>query len=290
MSEAEALGGRGRQDDERRRRVPVLFVSHGAPASLVDAEYGNALRRLSARQLMLDGIVVVSSHWEALRPIRVTTADAPRLLPDFGNMASPVERFSYPCRGHAGLANRVISLLERSGIAAVPDPGQGLDHGAWIPIAIAYPSGRVPVVQVSLPLPGEPEDVLAIGRALATLRDENVLLLGSGGIVHNPHRLRASSFDSEPESWAFGFDEWVREQLGKLDVEALTQYRRLAPYAKEAAPTPEHFAPLFFVLGAREPGDRVYHVFEGFRYGNLSMRSFVLAGRRREPAIGQPPR
>ncbi len=267
----------------------MLFVSHGAPASLVDEEYGNALRRLSARQLMLDGIVVVSAHWETLRPVRVTTAEAPQLLRDFGNMPSPVERFSYPCRGHVGLANRVISLLDTAGIAAVPDPSQGFDHGVWVPLSIAYPSGRVPVVQVSLPLPGEPEDVLKIGRALAVLRDENVLLVGSGGVVHNLHRLRPSSFDSAPELWARGFDDWVREQLERLDVEALTEYRRLAPYAMEAVPTPEHFSPVFFVLGAREPGDRVYTVYEGFRYGNLSMRSFVLAGRRRDRSSGPTP-
>jgi 4,5-DOPA dioxygenase extradiol len=271
--------------------VPALFVSHGVPASLLDQEYGNALRRFSARQLSLDGIVVVSAHWESLRPVRVTRGEQPTLLRDFGTMPSPVERFSYPWRGHAGLSDRVVALLECAGIPALADPSRGIDHGAWVPISIAYPSARVPVVQVSLPMPAEPQDVLAMGRALAPLRNENILLLGSGGLVHNLHRLRFAAADSGPEPWAMGFERWTRERVSELDVDGLAAYRRLAPHALEAAPTPEHFLPLFFVIGTLEPGDRAYDVYEGFRYGSLSLRSFVLAGRRREElrGLGLPP-
>lgn len=265
------------------RRVPALFVSHGVPASLLDQEYGNALRRFSARQLALDGILVVSAHWESLRPIRVIRAAQPALLTDFASMPSPPDCVSYPCRGDVGLADRAIGLLDAAGIPALPDSSRGLDHGAWMPISIAYPSARVPVVQVSLPAPAEPEDLLAMGRALAPLRNENVLVVGSGGVVHNLHRLRFGRDGAAPEVWARRFDGWARERIASLDAAGLAQYRRAAPHAFEAVPTPEHFAPLFFVLGTAQPGDRVYDVYEGFRYGSLSMRCFVLAGRHREP-------
>lgn len=270
---------------ETARRMPALFVSHGVPASFLDEEYGNALRRFSARQVVLDGIVVLSAHWESLRPIRVTRVEQPVLLRDFAGMPSALERFSYPCRGHLGLADRALALLQAAGIGAVADASRGLDHGAWLPVSIAYPTARVPVVQVSLPMPAEPDDVLALGRALAPLRNENVLLVGSGGVVHNLHRVRYNTFDPSPDSWATRFDEWVRDQVSRLDVAALAQYRRLAPHALEAVPTPEHFLPLFFVLGTAEPGDRVYDLYEGFRYGSLSMRCFVLAGRPRTAAV-----
>lgn len=281
MTETAAAGPERRQDPTGRR-VPALFVSHGVPASLLDQEYGNALRRFSARQLSLDGIVVVSAHWESLRPVRVTRGEQPTLLRDFGTMPSPVERLSYPWRGHAALSDRVVALLEAAHIPALPDATRGIDHGAWIPISIAYPSARVPVVQVSLPMPAEPEDVLAMGRALAPLRNENILIVGSGGLVHNLHRLRFTAATTAPEPWAMRFEQWTRECVSRVDLEALAAYRRLAPYALEAVPTPEHFLPLFFVLGTLEPGDRAYDVYEGFRYGSLSLRSFVLAGRRRD--------
>jgi 4,5-DOPA dioxygenase extradiol len=289
MTDATIYGGPDRRTPGSGRRVPALFVSHGVPASLLDTEYANALRRFSARQVTLDGIVVVSAHWESLRPIRVTRMEQPPLLKDFGSLPSPVHSFTYPCRGHVGLADHVVSLLEAGGIRAAADTARGLDHGAWLPISIAYPSARVPVVQVSLPMPAEPEDVLAMGRALARLRDENVLVMGSGGLVHNLHRMRLTGpdrQDSAPESWAMRFDQWARERISALDIDALVSYRRSAPYALEAVPTPEHLLPLFFVLGTAEAGDRAYDVYEGFRYGSLSMSCFVLAGRRRDDLRG----
>lgn len=281
----------GVPDVERRaqsaRRVPALFVSHGTPATVFDRAYGNALRRFSARQVVLDGIVVVSAHWESLRPLRVTSASQPELLFDTEGLPSSIQSIDYPCRGSARLTQDVLALFERAGIRAVADATRGFDHGVWVPVSVAYPSARVPVVQVSLPLPAEPEEVTAMGRALAPLRDRNVLLVGSGTVVHNLHRLRLTDPDAMPDAWARRFDDWVQEHVSQLDLDALMQYRR-APHAFEAVPTPEHIEPLFFVLGAAEAGDRVFEVFEGFRYGSLSMRSFVLAGRRRDDMRGVP--
>jgi 4,5-DOPA dioxygenase extradiol len=270
-----------------------MFVSHGAPNTLFDDDYGNALRRFACTQGRVDGIVVVSAHWESLHPIRVTRNPRPELLYDFTGMPARIERVVYPCPGSVTLADEVLALFERAGIKAVPDETRGLDHGAWMPVSIAYPSARVPVVQVSLPVPAEPDEIVQMGRCLTPLRERGILLVGSGGMVHNLHRLRFSVETEVPDPWALGFDEWARDQAGRLDVAALTAYRRRAPHALESVPTPEHFEPLLFVVGAAATGDRLYDIYEGFRYGSLSLRTFVLAGRRRDDLKGiirRPPR
>jgi len=275
---------------ERRRssarRVPALFVAHGSPNTVFDDEFGTALRLFAAHQGALDAAVVVSAHWESLRPIRVTRGARPELLYDFSGMPSRVDRVSYVCRGSAAVSDRVVALLADAGIEAVADSARGLDHGTWVPMSLAFPSARVPIVQVSLPLPATPEGIVEVGRALAPLRDRNILLVGSGGVVHNLHRLRFSGETHVPDPWALGFDEWVREQVGRLDVAALCDYRRRAPHVLESAPTPEHFEPLLFVLGAAGAGDGVLPVYEGFRHGSLSMRSFALGSRRRGELLG----
>jgi 4,5-DOPA dioxygenase extradiol len=135
----------------------------------------------------------------------------------------------------------------------------------------------VPVVQVSLPVPRTPGVVLAMGTALAPLRERGILLMGSGGVVHNLRRLEAD--DGHVTPWAAGFDTWVAERLEASDVEGLLRYAAAAPDARLAVPTSEHFDPLFFVLGCRTDGDRLESVFTGFRYGTLSLRSFALVPR-----------
>jgi 4,5-DOPA dioxygenase extradiol len=121
-------------------------------------------------------------------------------------------------------------------------------------MSLAYPSARVPIVQVSLPLPVELDEIVELGRALAPLRDRNILLVGSGGVVHNLQRLRFSGDTHVADPWALGFDEWVREHVSRLDLGALCDYRRRAPHALESVPTPEHFEPLLLVLGSFPAG------------------------------------
>jgi 4,5-DOPA dioxygenase extradiol len=176
----------------------------------------------------------------------------------------------------------VAVMLERAGIEARLDPDRGLDHGVWVPLSLGFPEAHIPVVQVSLPQPSTSRGMLEMGRALAPLRHEHILLVGTGGIVHNLARLQPDQDTPYPEPWAAAFDAWVREKVGASDQEALADYARLAPHASAAAPTPEHFAPLLFTAGTALPGDVVYDIYEGFRYGTLSMRSFALTGRRRE--------
>ena len=266
----------------RVRRVPSVFLAHGSPLSVMDKDFAGALHRFSSRQAKLRAIVVLSAHWEAPGAIRVTSNPKPSLIYDFAGFPGWLYEIAYPCPGDRAVAQMVAVLLERAGIEARLDPDRGFDHGVWVPLSLAFPEATVPVVQVSLPRPSTPAVLVAMGRALAPLRHEHILLVGTGGIVHNLSKLAPGEETPYPDPWAVEFDSWVREKVGTLDADALADYARLGPHARAAVPTSEHFDPLLFTAGTALPGDVVHDIYEGFRYGSLSMRSFALTGRRRE--------
>jgi 4,5-DOPA dioxygenase extradiol len=260
------------------RRITALFVSHGAPsAALEDDDYTRALGTWAREQPPPRAIVVVSAHGEARGAPRVSAGERPHLIYDFHGFPPPLYALEYPAPGSPELATEVAAALVRGGLDAVLDTERGFDHGVWVPLRLLYSEADVPVVQVSLPVPRSPGVVLAMGTALAPLRERGVLLMGSGGIVHNLRRLEAD--DGHVAPWAEGFDSWVAERLGAFDVQGLLRYASAAPDARLAAPTSEHFDPLFFLLGCRSEDDRLESVFTGFRYGTLSLRSFALTPR-----------
>ncbi len=244
-------------------RVPALFVSHGAPTTALqtEGEFARALRAFAARMPRPRAIAIVSAHWESRDP-RVTGSAAPLLIYDFGGFAPELYQVRYPCPGSPDLARRIAELVP----GTVIDPRRGLDHGAWTPLRLMYPDAEVPVVQVALA--GDPR---ALGRALAPLRDEGVLLIGSGGAVHNLRRIDLSAETAPVQAWASEFDDWLAKSIESLDVDLSR-----APGARLAAPTLEHFEPLLVVLASAQPGERATPVFEGFQYGTLSMRSFAI--------------
>jgi 4,5-DOPA dioxygenase extradiol len=257
---------------------PALFVSHGAPsAALDDDDYTRALGGWARRRPPPLAVVVVSAHAEAPGPVRVNAAAEPALVYDFYGFPAPLYRLRYPAPGSPDLAREVVATLAAAGLDAVLDVQRGWDHGVWVPLRLLYPAADVPVVALSLPVPRAPEGLVAMGLALAPLRSRGVLLLGSGGIVHNLSRLRMDANAAPTEPWAEAFGSWVEDRLAECDVEGLLAYRSRAPHPDLAVPTTEHFDPLFFVAGAREARDRVESVYEGFRYGSLSLRSFALA-------------
>jgi 4,5-DOPA dioxygenase extradiol len=266
----------------RVRRVPSLFIAHGSPMAVLDKEFAGALYKFTSRQQKLRAIVILSAHWQVPGALRVTSNPKPSLIYDFMGFPGWLYEISYPCPGDRAVAQMVAVMLERAGIEARLDPDRGFDHGVWVPLSLAFPEATIPVVQVSLPLPSTPAMLFAMGRALAPLRSEHILLVGSGGIVHNLARLQMDGDNPLAEPWAAEFDGWVREKVGALDTDALAGYARLAPHAGAAVPTSEHFDPLLFTAGTVLPGDVVYDIYDGFRYGSLSMRTFALTGRRRE--------
>ena len=254
-------------------RQPVLFISHGSPMrALEGGAWGEALRRLGA-SLDPAAVLVVSAHWETEGPARVTASPQPGVVHDFYGFPEPLYGLDYPSPGHLPMAARILAQLEGAGIAAVPDPERPLDHGAWAPLLHLFPEADRPVLQVSQPLGRTPQSLYDLGRALAPLREEGLLILGSGGIVHNLRRLEWGSEDP-PEAWAADFDAWAAARLEAGDVPALLDWQRQGPEPGLAHPRSEHWDPLFAALGAAE-GARPETVFEGFEHRNLSLRSLI---------------
>ena len=257
-------------------RAPVLFVSHGAPTEALEVDgWTEALSRFGRETPTPRAIVAVSAHWVTHRTGGVTSAEAPETIHDFYGFPDPLYRIQYPAPGDPGLAARIVDRLDGAGFDAALDPLRGLDHGAWSPLLHAVPLAEVPVVQVSLPavLPAE---LLRFGAALAPLREDGVLILASGGAVHNLGEVAFDDKERSPRQWAAEFDGWVAARVAELDVAALARWKAQAPHAQRAHPTTEHFDPLLVAMGARLPGDEPAVIHEGFSYATLSMRSFAL--------------
>jgi len=263
-------------DESTAARFPALFVSHGSPLAAIEKDgWSLALAEFASTLPRPRALVVVSGHWEAPRPVRVGSSAQPETIHDFSGFPEELHRISYPAPGDPALAARVGELLTKAGFEARLDPTRGLDHGAWIPARVLFPEAKIPVVELAQPLPRTPADGLRIGAALSRLREEGVLLIGSGGIVHNLARMDSADDPSRVATWARAFDSWIAERLETMDVAAIASYRYSAPEADRAVPTPEHFDPIFVVLGSARPGERVRTIHEGFRYGTLSTRTFV---------------
>ena len=214
--------------------------------------------------------------------MHVTSSEHPKLIYDFMGFPSWLYDIQYECTGDRTLAQAVAVKLQQGGIDARLDPERGLDHGVWVPLSLGFPEAKIPVIEVSLPVPADAKLLAAMGRALAPLRRENVLLVGSGGLVHNLSRVRMDAQDTLADPWAEAFDQWARDRAGAMDAASLADYARLGPHAGAAVPTSEHYDPMLFIMGTTLPGDAVMDVYEGFRYGSLSMRTLALVGRRRE--------
>jgi 4,5-DOPA dioxygenase extradiol len=249
-------------------RAASVFLAHGSPMSALggDAHWA-ALKRFGQAHNDVRAIVIVSAHWRVPAPPRATAWEHAPLVYDFGGFPDELYRITYSAPGDPELAARIPGV--------VPEMKRGLDHGAWVPLRLAWPEARIPVVQVSLPAAG-PAEVLALGRALRPLRDEGIIIVGSGGIVHNLGLIHFSAKDAGVDPWAAEFDRWVAARLASQDVDGLMAYRAAAPDVELAVPTPEHFDPIFVTLGAAWPDEHAGTIYEGFHYGNLSMRSFAF--------------
>lgn len=256
-------------------RVFAVFVSHGAPTVALERDgYTQALAAMGER-LRPTAVAVISAHWQTRGEVGVTASPRPRTVHDFAGFPEALYHLEYPVPGDPALAAGVVRLLTSAGIPAGSDLERGLDHGAWVPLRLAWPRADLPVVQISLP-DDEPEELWRMGRALRPLRERGVLLLGSGGVVHNLGLVDLRRKDKPPEPWAVAFDRWVAERLAAGDLGALLAWRERAPSAARAAPTSEHFDPIFPVLGAAAEGESAVPIFEGFHHGSLGMRSFEL--------------
>ena len=258
--------------------VPALYVSHGAPLFAVDAgETGPALTRwgqgLRAQFQGLRGVVVMSPHWMA-RTAQVMTGAQPATWHDFGGFPPALYQLQYPAPGAPALAQEVLALLQAAGVAAQGDAQRPFDHGAWVPLMHLFPEADLPVVQVALPVGAGPAEVYALGAALRGLRSQGVLVMGSGSMTHNLAEFFGGA--REPAPYVIAFSRWIESALERGDMQALLNYRSLAPHAERAHPTEDHFLPLFFALGAAGDDLHANYLSREVMYSMLAMDAFAL--------------
>ncbi|GAA4553268.1 class III extradiol ring-cleavage dioxygenase [Pseudonocardia xishanensis] len=255
--------------------LPALFLSHGAPPLFEDAGWMAELFTWARSMPRPRAVLIVSAHWEEA-PLAISSADA-AVTPvyDFGGFDPMYYRMRYDTPAAADLARRVMGALSSEN---VHETGRGLDHGAWVPLTAMYPEADIPVIQLSLPT-GDPAGLLSLGARLRDLREEGVLVIGSGFTTHGLPFLTREVMTGRVEApgWSRQFDAWAAEALSRGDVDELAAYRSTAPGMPYAHPTVEHFTPLFVTLGAStNPETPRTSTIDGFWWG-LSKRSFAAA-------------
>ncbi len=251
--------------------LPSFFFGHGNPMNaLLDNEYTEAWRRIGALTLRPSAILAISAHW-FLPGTGVTVSTAPRTIHDFGGFPRELYQVRYPAPGDPALARRVQTLLSPLSVAL--DDSWGLDHGTWSVLRHVYPEADVPVVQLSIDETQPAVFHYEIGRKLAPLRAEGVLIVGSGNLVHNLHTYAWGRHMPEPYDWAVRFETEVRDMLISGDARPLVEYEGLGRDALLAIPTPDHYLPLLYAIGTRQSGEAVTFPVEGVDGGSISMLS-----------------
>lgn len=250
-------------------RMPAVYLGHGAPPLVDDPVWPGQLARWSAELPRPTSILVVSAHWENA-PLTIGATTPVPLFYDFYGFPRRYYEVTYPAPGAPELARRIRQLLPGQPIAE--DPARGLDHGAYVPLTVMYPNADIPVLQISMPSL-DARELLDLGTRLAPLRDEGVLVMGSGFMTHGLPFLEDFRPDATPPAWSKEFDLWSAETLAQGDVDALVDYRRRAPGVRYAHPTVDHFVPLFVALGASLAAKETPEtVIDGYYLG-LSKRS-----------------
>ncbi|MCF8211211.1 MAG: 4,5-DOPA dioxygenase extradiol [Rhodoferax sp.] len=263
----------GAASEKSVKRMPSIFVAHGSPMNAIqDNDFTRALQRWGQELGRPKAILVVSAHWLTPNETRVAVQAQPQTIHDFGGFPQALFDMQYPAAGSPEFAKLALKALVAQ--AAKPSTDWGLDHGAWSVLHHMFPKADVPVFQVSIDYAKGGAHHLAVGRALAALRDRGVLVLGSGNVTHN---LRAIDFDAAAglaasRPWAQTFDAAVKAALLANDTAALTNYLALDPGAKMAVPSPDHYWPLLYAVGAASASEKARFVYEGFQAGTLSMR------------------
>ena len=255
------------------QKTPVLFISHGAPTfALEPGELGPRLHTLGSRLSAIRAILVVSPHWQSAG-VKVMSTLQPQTVHDFGGFPAALYRLQYPASGAPDMAHEAARLLEAAGFAVSLDAQRGLDHGAWVPLSHLRPAADLPVFQVSMPASLDTSGALELGRALAPLREQGVLIVGSGSMTHNLYEFRQAGTREEP--YAREFANWIKTAVLADARSPLVHYRQEAPHAERAHPTEEHFLPLLVAMGATSPGEDVRLIDDSITHGVLSMDSYV---------------
>jgi len=268
--------------------LPSLFLSHGAPTlPLTDTPARSFLAEFSGRLARPKAILVISAHWETSVPT-LNAVDRNQTIHDFGGFPRPLYALQYPAPGSPAVAARVCDLLRASGIDSRIDRSRGLDHGAWVPLLLMYPQADIPVLQLSVQPHLGPAHHLRIGRALASLRREGVLIIGSGSLTHDLSEFRGHGPNDPAPDWVNAFADWFDSALSTGRTEDLLDYRRQAPFAVKNHPSEEHLLPLYAALGAAGESAHAERLHASATYSILRMDvyAFRAAG---EAAPGEGP-
>jgi len=244
--------------------LPSLFISHGSPMLALNKTPAHDFLRALGQQLSPTAVVVVSAHWESLS-LKVSTSRTPETIHDFGGFPQELFECQYPAAGEPQLAERLALLLGAEQVE------RGFDHGAWVPLSLMFPNADVPIVSLSLPVRWNNEQLVALGEQMAALREEDVLIVGSGSLTHNLYEIMPEK--SPMPAWVDTFASWVNKQLVSNDRAALLSWEQ-APKARENHPTPEHFLPLLVAMGAGGKATQLHHSVE---HGVLAMDVYQFA-------------
>lgn len=263
---------------EAGRVLPALFLSHGAPTlPLTDAPARAFLEGLGpALGARPAAILIVSAHWEEESPA-INTPAVNSTIHNFHGFPKPLYDRLYPAPGAPDLADRVAALLGAGGVRLRRDPGRGLDHGAWVPLGMMFPAADIPVAQLSVETAQGPAFHLRLGRLLRPLRDEGVLIIGSGSFTHDLSSFRAyhHALHAPAPAWVDDFADWMNLALVEGRIEDLLDYRRLAPYAARNHPTEEHLLPLFVAMGAGDT-NAAHRLHRSTTHGILRMDAYAF--------------
>lgn len=247
--------------------LPGLYISHGSPMLALNPEQvGPALERLGANLPRPEAIIVMSAHWES-NALEVSTSIRPETWHDFRGFPEALYEIRYPAPGQPELAEKVLTLLAEAGLTATANNSRPRDHGVWMPLLHMYPEADIPVVEISLPMSMTSDDIFKIGQTLAVLREQQILLIGSGSITHNLRELSRNGGENPVPEWASTFRNYVVNKLSHRDFDAVLDWNNI-PHVARNHPTLEHFAPIFFAMGT---GSRFSIVHSSFTMGSLGM-------------------
>jgi 4,5-DOPA dioxygenase extradiol len=252
-------------------RMPVIFAAHGNPMFMDDALFMNELKAWADALPRPKAVLMVSAHWEA-RPCTIGATTQVPLIYDFSGFPARYYQVTYPSPGAPWLADRVRALLKSANTPLAEAPKRGLDHGAYVPMICMYPKADVPVLQLSLPSMNA-QEIFRLGMTLSPLRDEGVLVIGSGFLTHN---LGTVSWGPNPvtPAWTKEFDEWAKAALAKRDFDTLMDFQARAPAVRTALPTVEHYIPVLLAAGASaHQSEAVTFPITGYSFGTITKRS-----------------
>ncbi|MEI6765226.1 MAG: 4,5-DOPA dioxygenase extradiol [Bacteroidota bacterium] len=268
------------ESEERVPLMPMIFVGHGSPTNAIEEnEFTRGWRKAALSIPRPTAILCISAHWETVGT-RVSAAEKPHTIHDFGGFAKELYEVSYPAKGSLELVKNIRTILTKTMV--IPEPQQGLDHGCWVPLMKMFPEADIPVVQLSLDIGSKPAKHYELAKRLEPLRRQGVLIIGSGNMVHNLRKINISSFDNinlpSGYDWAFEMNDLFKEKILSYDHEPLIHFENLGKSGRYAIPSPEHFLPLLYILALQQEDEAIDFFNDVIVAGSLSMTS-VLVGK-----------